>query len=251
MTNNTNYRTRIYGNYARNFQGAPKTFDRHAAWQWGRAQRYYLHDWLPQDKSARIVDLACGGGKLLYFFKRMGYSNISGVDISPEQVELARQVTPDVDEASVLDWLEAHSDSIDLITGYDIIEHFHKNEVLRFLEACHGALKRGCRLVLQTPNADSPWGTVHRYNDFTHEVGFNPNALSCLLALTGFKDIESRETGPIALGHSLKSSVRYLIWQTIRAGLKLWNLAETGNTGSGVFTRVFLISAEKSGANKQ
>ncbi len=245
MTNTTNYRARIYENYASNFQDAPETFDETAAWQWGRAQRYYLRQWLPTDKNAHIVDLACGGGKLLYFFKRMGYTNITGVDISPEQVKLAKQVTPDVEEANVLVWLEAHPASFDLISGFDIVEHFHKDEVLRFLDACYGALKPGGRLVLQTPNACSPWGTVHRYNDFTHEVGFNPNALSRLLNLVGFQWIESRETGPIALGHSLKSTVRYLIWQCIRASLKLWNLAETGGAGSGVFTRVFLIAGVK------
>ena len=245
MNSRLGYRTRIYENYASNFQGAPETFDEGAAWQWGRLQRYYLREWLPADKNARIVDLACGGGKLLYFFRRMGYTNITGVDISPSQVKLARQVTPDVDEANVLEWLEAHPASFDLITGFDIVEHFHKDEVLRFLDACYAALKPGGRLILQTPNAESPWGTVHRYNDFTHEVGFNPNALSRILSLVGFERIESRETGPVPLGHSLKSTVRYMIWQVIRAGLKIWNLAETGGAGSGVFTRVFLIAGEK------
>jgi len=227
------------------FIDAPETFNETVAWQWGRAQRYYLRHWLPEDKDAQIVDLACGGGKLLYFFKRMGYTNITGVDISPEQVKLARQVTPDVEEANVLDWLEAHPASFDLITGFDIVEHFHKDEVLRFLDACHGALKPGGRLILQTPNAESPFGMSIRYGDFTHEVGLNPNALSRLLSLTGFQWIESRETGPIPIGHSIKSSIRYLIWQSIRAGLKLWNLAETGGAGSVVFTRVFLITGEK------
>ena len=245
MTETTNYRNRIYENYASNFQDAPKTFDKAAAWHWGRAYRHYLRGWLPDDKNAEIVDLACGGGKLLYFFKRMGYTDITGVDISPEQVRLARQATPSVDEANVLEWLEAHPAGFDLITGFDIVEHFHKDEVLRFLDGCHAALKPGGRLVLQTPNADSPWGTVHRYNDFTHEVGFNPNALSHLLSLTGFQRITSRETGPIPIGHSIKSTIRYLIWQCIRASLNLWNLAETGGAGSGVFTRVFLISGEK------
>ncbi len=242
---NADYRTRIYENYATNFQDAPETFDETAAWNWGRAQRHYLRGWLPDDKNAKIVDLACGGGKLLYFFKRMGYTDITGVDISPEQVKLAKQATPGVDEANVLEWLEAHPAGFDLITGFDIVEHFHKDEVLRFLDACQAALKPGGRLVLQTPNAESPWGTVHRYNDFTHEVGFNPNALSRLLSLTGFQRIVSRETGPIPIGHSVKSTIRYLIWQCIRASLKLWNLAETGGAGSGVFTRVFLITAEK------
>ena len=240
------YRTRIYRKYATNIQDAPKTFDSAAARQWGQLYRHYLCEWLPEDKNAMIVDIACGGGKLLYLFKKMAYTNIAGVDISPEQVKLARQVTSSVEEAHVLDWLESHPVSFDLITGFDIVEHFHKDEVLRFLDACHAALKPGGRLILQTPNADSPWGMSIRYGDFTHEVGLNSNVLSRLLCLTGFQDVASRETGPIFLGYSLKSTVRYLIWQPIRLGLKLWNLAEMGDAGSGVFTRVFLISSKKS-----
>jgi len=135
----------------------------------------------------------------------MGYMNISGVDISPEQVKLAQQVTPEVEDANVLEWLEAHSASIDLITGYDIVEHFHRDEVLRFLDVCNSALKLGGRLIPQTPNADSPLGMSIRHGDFTHEVGFNPNALSRLLSLVGLQGIESRETGPIPIGHSIKS----------------------------------------------
>ena len=189
--------------------------------------------------------MSCGGGRLLCFFKRMGYLNVQGVDISPEQVRLARQVIHNVDEANVLEWLEAHSSTFDLITALDLIEHFQKPEVLRFLDGCHNALKPGGRLILQTPNADSPWGTVLRYGDFSHEVGLNPNALTRLLRLTGFEQVQSREMGPVPVGHSIKSTIRYLIWQSIRAGLKLWNLAETGGAGSGVFTRVFLIAAVK------
>lgn len=245
MSRASAYRNRIYQEYASNFQDAPDNFNEEAAWRWGRAYRYYLRGWMPEDKNAKIVDLACGYGRLLYFFKRMGYQNIAGVDISPEQVRLARQIIPNVEEANILDWLDARSNSFDLITGFDIIEHFHKPDVLRFLDACYNAAKPGGRLVLQTLNGDSPWGTAHRYGDFTHEVGFNPNALSRLLRLTGFERIRSRELGPVPTGYSVKSSVRYLIWQTIRAGLKLWNLAETGDAGSGVFTRIFLITGEK------
>ena len=71
------------------------------------------------------------------------------------------------------------------------------------------------------------------------------NALSRLLRLSGFQKVEAREQGPVPLGHSTLSSVCYLIWQTIRVGLKVWNLAETGLAGSGVFTRAFLISGTR------
>lgn len=236
------YRSRIYKRYATNFQDAPAEFDPNAAMRWGRAYQYYFRSWLPSDGNARIVDLACGGGKLLYLLRFYGYGNAEGVDVSPEQVALARQVGLAVHEGDALDFLEAHPGMYDLITALDLIEHLHKPEVLRFLDGCRAALKPGGRLILQTPNAESPWGSLHRYNDFTHEVGFNPNSLSRLLRLAGFVAVEARELGPVPWGYSLASTGRWLIWQAIRLGLKLWNIAETGSAGSGVVTRVFVIS---------
>ena len=239
------YRNRIYEHYAFNFQDALTHFDLRAAFRWAKGYDYYLRNWLPANKAADIVDVACGGGKLLHFFKERDYTRVTGVDISPEQVKLARQVIPDVTEANAIDFLESHKGAFDLITGLDIVEHFNKEETLRFLDACNGALRSGGRLILQTPNAESPWGTHHRYNDFTHETGFNPNLLTRLLNICGFQAIEAREQGPVPWGYSLKSTIRFVVWQCIRLILIVWNLAETGTVGSGVFTRVFVISAIK------
>lgn len=241
----TTYRDRLYSNYGRDFQDAGERFDREGALRWSRAIAYHLRGWTPERKDARILDLACGAGRLLFFFSERGYKDLTGVDISPDQVALARQVTPNVKQESVLDHLENNPDSYDLITGYDIVEHFNKDEVLRFLDGCFGALQPGGRLILQTPNADSPWGNSLRYGDFTHEVCFNPNSLTRLLRLVGFGNLEVREAGPVPLRNSLVSTARYLIWQLIRAGLRIWNLAETGSSGTSVWTRVFLISGIK------
>lgn len=240
------YRSRIYAKYGKNFQDADGTFDERQARVWGKAYQHYLRGWLPSNKDAKLVDLACGGGRMLQFFKRHGFTRISGVDISPDQVALSKQVTPDIAEQSVLPFLEGRRDTFDLITGLDIVEHFHKPEVIQFLDGCYQSLRSGGRLILQTPNADSPWGTMHRYNDFTHEVCFNPNALSRLMRLSGFGAIEARETGPVPFGYSLSSTLRNVVWQTIRVGLKVWNIAETGSKGSGIFTRVFIITGIKS-----
>src|SRR4051812_38912149 len=94
------YRSRVYDRYASNFQDAPSKFDVLAAWRWGRPYRHYLKGWLPENKDANILDVACGGGRLLHFYKCMGYEEFAGVDISPEQVRLARQVTARVEETS-------------------------------------------------------------------------------------------------------------------------------------------------------
>lgn len=241
-----NYRVQLYAQYGKHFQDVGDTFDQGASLRWGKPYRHYLFGWLPKSREAEIVELACGSGRLLYFLKQAGYTRIIGVDISPDQVAVSKQVTPNIIQCEILDFLENQTSRFDLIVGLDIVEHFHKPEVLRFLNLCFGALKPGGRVLLQTPNAESPWCSTHRYNDLTHEVCFNPNALSRLLRCAGFSEIECRETGPVPFSYSLLSSTRYLIWALIRLGLKAWNLAETGHAGSGIFTRVFLISGIKS-----
>lgn len=224
-------------------QDAPRVFDKMEAARWGRAYNSYLKGWMPDNKDASILEVACGGGKLLYFLKSRGYNNLQGVDISPEQVALARQVTENVVEANAVDYLEAHKEQFDFVIGLDIVEHFTKDEVLRFLDACYAALRPGGRLILQTSNAESPWGSDHRYGDFTHEISFNSNSLKRLLALAGFPDFMSREAGPVV--HGVVSLGRYVIWKIIRAGLVICNLAETGSKGSGIYTRVFLITGKR------
>jgi SAM-dependent methyltransferase len=192
-------------------------------------------------KAAAVLDLACGGGKMLYFFTERGCWLVSGVDISPEQVRLARQVIPGVMEADGLDFLEIHSQAFDLITGLDIIEHFHKDEVLRFLDLCHAAWRPGGRLILKTPNAESFWGNAMHYGDFTHEGCLAPCSLLRLLSLCSLRDLEVRGTGPVPWGCSVPSTLRFFVRQVFRAFLKLWNLAEA-HMGSGVYTRVFPAS---------
>jgi SAM-dependent methyltransferase len=87
------YRDRLYANYGHDFQDAGDSFDFNKWRRWGRARAYHLRAWLPEKMDAAIIDLACGSGNLLHFFKENNYVNLTGVDISPDQVELARQVS--------------------------------------------------------------------------------------------------------------------------------------------------------------
>lgn len=239
------YRNRIFEQYASVFKGFKTTFDSAAANRWGRPYNYYFRNWLPDTKSDAILDLACGDGKLIHFLTCRGYTNIQGIDISHEQVSIAKQVCANIHEGDLRDFLENHPDTFMLITGIDIIEHFNKNEVLQILDSCFSALKSKGRLILQTPNSDSPMSNSAHYGDFTHEVQLNASSLTNLLSLCGFESIEAREQGPVLWGCGVKSSIRMIIWQGIRGLLQLWNLVETGGKGSGVYSRVFIISGIK------
>lgn len=239
--NRETLRNAIYSSRGGDCHEAQSIFDLPSAKRWGRAYRWYLRGWLPEQKNATISDLGCGNGRLLYFFKEQGYTNLVGVDISPDQVVLAQQVVSNVVQMSALDWLTDKRRQLDLIVSLDFIEHLYRDEVLNFLDLCHASLKPGGRLILQTPNADSPFGIAVRYGDITHECIYNANQLVRLLRRAGFADIEYREQSPVPIGYSLSSTFRWIIWLMIRSGLQLWNLAETG-ARLPVLTRVFLIS---------
>ncbi len=203
----------------------------------------FLKRVLPERKDASILDVGCGGGKLIHLFKSMGYANVRGVDVSPEQVALARQVCDDVSLCDAVEYLEAHKGEFDFITALDIIEHFKKDEVIVFLHAIRDALRENGRVVLQTPNSAARAGAAMQFRDLTHEVGFTPECLESVLRVCGFKSYQAWETGPVP--HGAVSAIRFCLWQTIRATLLLYDFVEVGGNTFPVYTRVFLASAVK------
>lgn len=240
MKRSEDYRTRIFDAYASRGRPESPAFDEAGAARRARYLARLLHGWLPARRDAPVADLGCGAGELLYALKTLGYTELLGVDTSAEQVALARQVVPAVTRGDVFELLGRSEERFELLTAMDVLEHLPKDRVLPFLDACRRALVPGGRLLLQTPNADSPMSPSLRYGDFTHEVCFSPDGLGWLLGLCGFERLERRECGPRPLG--ALSMGRFLLWQLLRQGIRLWNLAETGSAGSGVYTRVFLMT---------
>ncbi len=238
------YRKLLYEDYADSFKNDTGQFDHPAAEKWAPCLAYYLKNWLPVAKDAHIIDLGCGEGRIIYLLQRMGYTNVEGVDISESQLRIARQVSDRVVKADVLAYLKDTSKNYDLILSFDLIEHLKKDEVLKFLNLCEARLNTRGRLILQTPNASSPFFGDVRYGDFTHELCFTPRLLSQLTLRAGFADIECRETGPVLSGYNIKSTIGYVLWQIIRVFYCLVATIETGGRGQGIYTRVFLMAAQ-------
>lgn len=233
-----NYRSRIYQQYSSAVQGVVEVPSLAEMDRWGAPYDSYLRGWLPSDLAAPILDVACGYGRLLRYFAKRGYTNVCGVDVSREQVDIARTISPTVELGEVTEFLGRNHSQFSVITALDIVEHFGKDELLGFLDACHCALRPGGSLIVQTPNADSPWGLGVRYGDFTHEVCLSPQVLQSVLRVCGFRGFEAREQGPVARGPL--SLLRAFLWQGYRVSASFRNLVETGSTGNRVFTRVFI-----------
>jgi 2-polyprenyl-3-methyl-5-hydroxy-6-metoxy-1,4-benzoquinol methylase len=239
---NRSYRDDIYAVYSSAVQDQGERYDRLAGARWGKGYDSFLRGWLPESREAAVLDVACGGGRLLQFFADRGYTNLRGVDISQSQVDLAMQVCPVVEKRDAIEFLQANPAGFDLVIGLDIIEHFHKPEAWEFLRAVFSALRPGGRVVLQTPNGECPW-PIYRYWDFTHETCFTPNSLGRLLRMAGFESVAMRETAPPV--HGVVSAIRRVAWGIMRRFFMLWGLVESGWAGNGVLTRNFLASARR------
>ena len=236
-------RKELYDSYASRLKGLGPSFDALRARRWGKAYRWYLRGWLPASCEAATLDAGCGPGWMLAHLAALGYANLHGVDISAEQVALSRQVAPNVHHGDAIAYLDAHPERFDLVLAIDLLEHLDRSEVLSFLRGCHRALKPGGRLILQTPNPESPFAGAVVFGDFTHESAIAPAALQDVLRLTGFDEVRLREAGPAP--HGALSLLRWAAWKCLRLGVLCWNCVETGGAGSGICTRVYLASASK------
>ena len=104
-----------------------------------------MRGWLPRGQNASCLDLGCGAGDLLLVLKILGFQNLIGIDVGPEQIAIARARGVTVIQASILEYLQASDESFDLILAFDIIEHFTKDEVLDLL----GLIWKRLRLYLR------------------------------------------------------------------------------------------------------
>jgi len=90
----TKYREVLYANYHTNQSGRAALTDAKSLFD--RERKQFDREILPKlstvKKAARIFDMGCGSGSLLMALKNAGYTNLSGMDLSSEQVEMAHKM---------------------------------------------------------------------------------------------------------------------------------------------------------------
>ncbi len=182
----------------------------------------------PRDKSSRILDLGCGIGGYLKVFLQHGYVHSEGVDISEEDVALAHQYgVKQVRRGDVLDTLSETADqSYDVLLFLDVLEHFHREEVLGILTKVHRILRPGGRVIIHVPNAEGIFGARIRYSDITHEMAYTEKSLGQMMTYAGFKSFTCLEDQPTM--HNLKGVIRRILWKLGTLPFRVLHMAETG-----------------------
>lgn len=197
------------------------------------------------DRDARILDVGCGAGELVALLEERGFRRVRGIDVSHEQVELARaRGVRNVERAELLDDLSAQVSALDAIVALDVLEHFDKPQLLDVVDAIVGALVPGGRLIARVPNAESLFGARTRYADFTHGTAFTQRSARQVLYACGFADVDIVAGEPVA--HGPLSLLRLLTWKLLSSLARLYLIAETGQVRGHILTQNLVVVAATS-----
>jgi len=112
-------------------------------------------------KTARVLDIGCGGGLFLSLLKREG-ADVTGIELSDSRAQYAATKHGLVIHKHPIEsdfWQGGHKNYFDAVTLWDVIEHV--NYPVRTLQGAANVLKRGGLLFIDTPCRDS----------FYHQVG--------------------------------------------------------------------------------
>jgi 2-polyprenyl-3-methyl-5-hydroxy-6-metoxy-1,4-benzoquinol methylase len=199
---------------------------------------------LPKDKGAAILDVGCGNGELVYWLREQGYKNVSGVDGSKEQVDESKRLgIAGIIHEDFRSFLKGKEETYDCIIARDFVEHFDKDEVFDMLSLLNSSLRSGGMILIQTPNAESPFGSRYRYADITHGLSFTHHSLNHALQACGFCDGAFFPMRPVA--HGIPSFIRYVSWRCIEFMLRAYLLIENGSTSGAILTQNMIAVALK------
>jgi 2-polyprenyl-3-methyl-5-hydroxy-6-metoxy-1,4-benzoquinol methylase len=181
----------------------------------GYGEWYY--DCLPEDKTAKILDIGCGDGKFLFFLQQKGYQKIEGLELSNSQADAARtrvncpvHVVDDTDS-----FLLDSTNTYQMITMNDVLEHVPKQKSVEFLKTVRDAINPGGILVVNVPQMSGLTSLYCRYDDFTHQTLFTEMSLKQVLLSAGFSNVKF-----IPQKWPLKWTPRHLLYRFAR---KLWH----------------------------
>jgi cyclopropane fatty-acyl-phospholipid synthase-like methyltransferase len=138
------------------------------------------------DPGARVLELGCGAGtpetkRLAERFR------LTGVDISPRQVERARTAVPGAEFlCSDFTELELPPGSFDAVVSFYVFNHVPRELLAPLLGRIHGWLAPGGRLLTAFGQSDNPGWTGEWLGAETFFASFPPEVNSQLVHGAGF-----------------------------------------------------------------
>lgn len=135
-------------------------------------------------KNAKILDLGCGPGYFLDEMKKREYTDVTGVTLSPGDIEICKQKGHTIKEydLSFIPQKDGyHDESVDFIFLRHALEH-SPYPIFSLMEY-NRLLKQGGKMYIELPKPDGD--RKHEYN-LNHYSILGENQLAALLMRCGF-----------------------------------------------------------------
>jgi len=144
---------------------------------------------VPRDR--KILDLGCGVGFLVFFLKRQGFDNVTGIDKNENLISIAKsKVNAEFIVDDGITYLEKQKTQYDIIFLWNVLEHIPKENVMKSLRVLHKSLSDDGFMVARTPNMTNIMAQGHFCDDFTHNTAFTEQSIAQVAKLAGFSNVE-------------------------------------------------------------
>ncbi len=161
---------------------------------YGKFYAFYRHNYLrhlPEDRTARILNVSCGPGYFVNLLTALGYRNVVGIDSFPDKLAHARKRGLNCMEATAFEYLESSREPFDAIFCEQELNHLTKEEMLEFLALCRAKLRPGGTLIVHGLNGANPiTGSEALAQNFDHYNTFTEYTLRQVLEYTHFADVK-------------------------------------------------------------
>lgn len=148
-------------------------------WTWDRLKA--MTKYLP-NKNVSILDVGCANGGLLVWLKKLGYKNLSGLDVPKRCIENARKQGANAFQGNLFSIDSDIPDKkFDFITFTHVLEHIY--DLRKAVNNLVGKLNEKGILYVETPNASrfaEYYFSPFSYFDVEHINHFDKNSLKNL-----------------------------------------------------------------------
>jgi len=188
---------------------------------------FFLPAWLKcelSDKNSSILDFGCGYGQILSALQLEGYSNVYGADIERNAIDFCKKKDLNVKVLDVTGSENPFLERFDVIILSHVIEHLEKSSIIGVLSQIRNSfLKKGGKLLIAVPNAQSNTGCYWAYEDWTHTTLFTSGSIYYVLKSAGFDQVEFLDIDCMAGQKSIVRALRkfFLFFYKLKNGF--WN----------------------------